>query len=442
MDNNIVWREGTFIRPQHFQQQDRQIRTSFMKHTKELQSNSFGFFTFEIDSSLLGTGKLVLNKASGVLPDGELFDISSQSHTLSVNIKEGDSSKYVYLALPILSEGSNEVYFEDEKEKLTRYVAKNNTNVPNINSNENSNADLLCTSFNFKLLLENDLDDSYIALKIAKIGAISPSGMVSLDENFNPVFLHLNGTKKLVNSIKDLISMIEYRAEKLAEKLSESAVQATELGDYLMLQLINKSKTRIYYYLSQDRLHPADLYLELISFLSELAVFMKKEKRLSNEPKYIHQEQNECFDFVLKELKDMLNVVLEQNSISIPIKKHKFGVMVAKLPDFKVLTNSTFILAIYADVQNDKLIKFLLSNLKIGTTENIRNLVNYHLAGFKIKYLSAAPRQIPYRMNYIYFKIELDKGNIKELKKSTGFAFHLSKELPNAIYNLWAIRND
>lgn len=78
----------------------------------------------------------------------------------------------------------------------------------------------------------------------------------------------------------------------------------------------------------------------------------------------------------------------------------------------------------------------------MGTIETIKNLVNYHLVGFKIKPLSSPPKEIPYRVNYLYFKLELDNKNKQELLKSAGFAFHLSSKLPNVKYALWAIKNN
>jgi len=135
-------------------------------------------------------------------------------------------------------------------------------------------------------------------------------------------------------------------------------------------------------------------------------------------------------------------VVLEQNSIALPIEQRKYGIYVSQIENKSLIDSSTFILAVAADLENDKLTKLLLANLKVGSIETIRNLVNYHLAGFVLKPLSVAPRQIPYRMNNIYFKLELNAEDRAKLKSSGGFAFHLSKEIPNIAYDLWVIRND
>jgi len=107
-----------------------------------------------------------------------------------------------------------------------------------------------------------------------------------------------------------------------------------------------------------------------------------------------------------------------------------------------MINSSSFVFAVKADIEGDQLKKLLLSNLKMGSIETIRDLVNYHLGGFKLKSLTTAPRQIPYKVNYLYFKVELEAEDKEKLARSGGFAFHLSGELPNVDYTLWAIRND
>ncbi len=442
MFHRVVWREGLFIRPQHFQQQDRHVRAAIMTLAKELNSNGWGFFDLQLDKNLLGSGKLALNSASGVMPDGELFSISGQKDPLILDVKEGDSAKSVYLALPIVMPQSDELYFEDEKPLQTRYVAHTASAIANTNAGEESSADLFCAHHNFSLVFEDAMKAGYVGIKIAEIGAISSSGIVSLEDNYIPTYLHFHAALDLVTSLKELMSMLEYRTEKLAAKLSDASVQATELGDYLMLQLLNRTESRLTFFLSQDRVHPSQLFLELAGFAGELALFMKKQKRLEQQPEYSHEEQGESFKALVSEIKDMLSVVLEQNSITLPIEKRKYGIYVSQVENKSLIDSSTFILAVSADLENDKLTKILLANLKVGSIETIRNLVNYHLAGFVLKPLSVAPRQIPYRMNNIYFKLELNAEDREKLKSSGGFAFHLSKEIANIAYDLWVIRND
>ncbi|MCP4972042.1 MAG: type VI secretion system baseplate subunit TssK [Arcobacter sp.] len=443
MENRIIWKEGLFIRPQHFQQNDRYYNYELRTRTYQSRQNNWGFFDFRINEHLLSTGKIIIDNASGIMPDGTLFDINSKDlYNLTLDINSTDMNKFVYLSLPVNIKNSDETHFEEQKNLITRYKAQMVPNVPNVNAGEVSNGDIFVAQHNFKLQLEDELSDNYISLKIAKISNVSNSGIISLDEKFLASYLHLNSSKYLLSQINELTSMLSYRAEKLSQKISDSILQTSEMGDYLMLQVLNKYNSSFHFLLTQDKIHPDELFRELNILAAELAVFMKKEKRLLVQFIYEHINQSLSFDSILEEIKSMLTMVLEQNSISLEIEERKYGIHIVPIKDKELVKNSTFIFSVSADLSAEKVKETLVSGLKIGTIETIKNLVNYHLVGFKIKPLSNPPKEIPYRVNHLYFKLELNAKNLNELVKSAGFAFHLSAELPNVNYSLWAIKNN
>jgi type VI secretion system protein ImpJ len=442
MPKHIAWREGLFIRPQHFQQSQYIVNNEIKYRTLVSGSNMWGLFTLEIDEKLLAMGKLSLASASGVLPDGTLFETKDFIQNLTLDIDKEDGGKAVYLGLPLHFENEDDTYFEEQDPLPTRYAAKTHHDVPNTNAGEDSHADIIYAYPNFKLMKEEDLPDGYSSIQIATIGSVSANNNVTLERTFQPTYLHLHKASTIVSKLNELQGMLRYRAEKIAEKVSGGSMQATELGDYLMLQLLNRTESRLHYYLTQENLHPAELYLELVSLIGELAVFMKKEKRLVEQYTYVHEKQGVCFDEVFDELKELLSHVLESNSMVIPLDKHKFGVYTAVLRDKALLANSSFVLAVTANIDELKLKKLLLDNLKIGTVDEIRNLVNHHLPGFKIVPLSAAPREIPYRVNQSYFRISMSAEDRQKLFRSSGLALHYPEtQNLNIEFVLWAIKN-
>ena len=78
--------------------------------------------------------------------------------------------------------------------------------------------------------------------------------------------------------------------------------------------------------------------------------------------------------------------------------------------------------------------------IKIGTVEKIRDLVNLQLPGISLRALPVAPRQIPYHAGLVYFELDRSGDAWKELAASGGFALHLSGEFPGIKLELWAIR--
>ena len=67
--NKVIWSEGLFLKPTHFQQHDRYVEGFVEKRCRLLSSFSWGFDELNIDVDLLNQGKLSIKSARGVLPD-------------------------------------------------------------------------------------------------------------------------------------------------------------------------------------------------------------------------------------------------------------------------------------------------------------------------------------------------------------------------------------
>lgn len=111
------------------------------------------------------------------------------------------------------------------------------------------------------------------------------------------------------------------------------------------------------------------------------------------------------------------------------------------MSDLKLLGTATFILAATAQCDSEELRHRLPAHLKVGPVERIRELVNLHLAGIKVKPLPVAPRQLPFHAAKTYFMLDLNARDITQLEQSGGFAFHVGGEFSALELNFWAIRN-
>ena len=443
MIRNIVWKEGLFIKPQHFQQNSFYMMSELMQRTRSSAANMWGIFDFEIEKSNLRLGKILIQNISGFMPDGTLFDITDSEQLLGREIQESDVGEDLYLSLPLAISNNKEIFFEYDEAKPTRYLAKSFSNIPNLNMGEESNADLTFSEFNFKILKKSELKEGYTSIKITRVKEVSTDGQVSLDNTYEPTYLHLNKARTISTGLQDIIATLQYRSEQIASKLGDNSLETTELGDYLMLQLVNKAYSRLHFFTTQSQLHPADLFLEMNSIIAELAVFLKTEKRIVSPLVYSHLKQNDSFKEVFAELKTMLNFILEQNAISLEMQKGKYGLYRAKLPNKGMIRTDSFILSVSSKLLDElELKKLLLDNLKISTVEGIQELVNLHLSGFKISPLASAPRQIPYRVDNSYFKIVLSEDDKSSLEVSGGFAFYLPELLQRDLgFTFWAIKN-
>ena len=71
----VIWTKGTFLSPQHLQLQDRFLENLLQFHLDSLSFRPWGFRSLQISREALAAGSLGISSASGIFPDGLLFDI-------------------------------------------------------------------------------------------------------------------------------------------------------------------------------------------------------------------------------------------------------------------------------------------------------------------------------------------------------------------------------
>lgn len=121
--NKVVWQEGMLLRPQHFQQNDRYYDHQLKTRTQQLGLYAWGFFALEIDRQFLNMGKLVVSQASGILPDGSLFELGTEREPLALDVPPNTSNMPVFLALPLVTGNHIESRRAEQKDVLARYTA-------------------------------------------------------------------------------------------------------------------------------------------------------------------------------------------------------------------------------------------------------------------------------------------------------------------------------
>src|ERR1035441_4506458 len=101
----VIWTKGTFLSPQHLQLQDRFLENLLQFHLDSLSFRPFGFRSLQLSRESLAAGLLGISSASGLFPDGLLFDIpgsdSAPPPKLLADCFEPDQAPLdVYLSVP------------------------------------------------------------------------------------------------------------------------------------------------------------------------------------------------------------------------------------------------------------------------------------------------------------------------------------------------------
>src|SRR5919107_5396207 len=71
----VIWMKGTFLSPQHLQTQDRFLESTLQFQTESLAFQPWGFSELQINQEALAAGNFIITRATGIFPDGLVFDI-------------------------------------------------------------------------------------------------------------------------------------------------------------------------------------------------------------------------------------------------------------------------------------------------------------------------------------------------------------------------------
>jgi type VI secretion system protein ImpJ len=440
--HKVIWQEGMLLRPQHLQHNDRYHDYQIKTRTRLMGGYVWGFLTLDIDVQFLNMGKLVISRASGVLPDGSLFDLGGSKESLALDVPPNTADTPVYLALPLVTGNHVESRRGEQTDVLARYTVYE-TQVADSNACDDAVCQVSCGRPDFRLLLgEQQSDQAFVRLKICQVLDTSPDGVVTLAPDFVPTYLQAHASSYLLSCVKEVIGMLSHRGDTIAERIRCSGtVASTEIGDFMMLQLINRAELLLRHYLSVEQVHPEALYRTLLTLLGDLATFSSENRRPRLDSRYQHNDQGESFRKLMDALRQMLSMVLEQHAVELALQARQYGISVSPLHDHTLLGSASFVLAASAHCDSEELRHRLPAHLKVAPVERIRQLVNLHLPGIKLTPLPVAPRQIAFHSKKTWFVLDLTAEDLAQLERSGGFAFHVSGEFPELELKFWAIRS-
>jgi type VI secretion system protein ImpJ len=123
------------------------------------------------------------------------------------------------------------------------------------------------------------------------------------------------------------------------------------------------------------------------------------------------------------------------------LQERKFGIRVGPIVDRSLLVNTTWVLAVKAQMPAEALRRGFPNLVKIGPVEQIRELINVALPGIAVRALPVAPRQLPYYAGTSYFELDRTSQYWAALTRSGGIAIHVTGEVPGLELECWAIRS-
>lgn len=440
--NRVVWSDGLFIKPQHFQQQQRYLEHQINERALAVSDYLYGFSDLELNAEYLSFGRVGLVRGAGLFPDGTRFNLP-QDDVMPEPLEISDASvanQVVYLALPLGSDNLSEVEWPDGS--VTGRFRAQSAEIRDLHSLDGDAHMIDVARVAPRLMLEQEDRSAYAALSIGRILEKRPDGSLVMDPNFIPTILSVRAAHRLQRFVGEIAGLMRERARNLADRVgAPGQTGVADVSDFMLLQMLNRCHPRFMHLARLRQLHPERLFEALLELCGELVTFTDESRLPQEYTAYDHDLPEACFSPLMQVLRQSLSTVLEPRALAVQLQQRQYGLTVAPVQDAQLMQSAEFILAVKADMPPDDLRKQFAQQCKVASVEKMRDLISLQLPGIPLSALPVAPRQLPYHAGFVYFRLDDQSQAWQMLDNASGFAFHVAGNFPGMEMQFWAIRS-
>ncbi len=440
----VVWSQGLFLQPQHFQVLESSMRETISAVARAQNPRGYGFVEYEIDEALLKQGKLALNRVVGVLPDGTVLDAPRLDPLPEpLAITQAVVRKRIYLGVPLALPRRRQFGDSGNLEPDTRFQVVR-VEVPDVTAADPDPVELDIGQLRLCFGVGSEASAGLSAIPLAVVADLDRDGGARLSEAFIATVMLCSGSEWLREMLADLHSRLHLRSQALAGRAAQGGRMASteHFLEASMLMAINRYKPVFEELARAAPVHPFDLYLLCVQAAGELVTLGPVTRAAPSFPGYYHDDLYASFSPVLRSLSESLGHVLASAAIQLQLNPLGYGFYGAKIDDVKLINpRHQFILTVYTDLPPDDIRTRFSGLIKIAPATKIKDLVASAVPGITLHLLSTAPAEIRFpSARCVYF--ELDGTHPLWREMSTGLYVHIADEFPGLRMELWVIRGN
>lgn len=439
--NKVVWQEGMFIAPQHFQQQDRYVQNYIRNSVETLAGFSpfYGVTELSINHDMLKIGKFSVANCAGIFPDGTQFELKQE---IAITIPESAIESTLYLALPISLQGNND--YSEKSTDQSRYLT-HPINVFDTSTSDNASIEVEVAQLNITLKMEGDDTSGFTLIPIAKILESNESGEVVLDRAFVPACLHYGASQFLTERLKEIHALSSNRAKSLLQRIQAGQGQKSAqslMQDYLWLQTLNTWLPWFDLSISNTKLQTNQLFLKLKQFEAQIMALTPAIPEPTTSLKFhqLYQDFNPLFS----NLRNMLTLVQQDSVVEFQWDTSLFEkrrLLRTIIKDAASVQNRRFVLSVRANISSSELNELFPISAKLSSNNRIVELVRNGLSGIGLSPLPIAPSELKPMQGVAYFDVDItDKNWVEMIEKRDALALHVDSRISELDVMLYALR--
>jgi len=448
-DQKVLWSEGMFLSPHHFQQWDRFTHSSLQFRVAAISHFYWGLTDLEINREALLNGQFSIVSCRGVFPGGTIFQVRdgdgpTPSAMLRNAVAPAVQTVDVYLALAPSQISSGNGY--ESQSGTTRFV-REVINISDENSGDNERQ-VAVVRPNLQVLLGGESVAGYDHIKIARLRQES-GGAFALDDSYVPPCLHISCSAAIVGMLRRLLETLHSKSASLSESRSQRAAgmleySGTDLGNLWLLHTVNSAIPVVDHFYRVRTVHPELVFISLAQLAAALMTFSPSANP-RDLPSYDHNDLSRVFSRIENSIQESLKAVVPTGAVEIALERESDSKFTARIAD-ELLVSSQVFLAARADVPDNQLIEELPRQAKISSADTINSLLGLALPGVALVHTPIPPHPLRVKIGLQYFRLEGRKDaeshrHWDHICKSRTIAIRVpGQRFPALKMELWSIK--
>jgi type VI secretion system protein ImpJ len=443
--SRVVWSEGMYLAPHHFQVQSRYFEDSIQFAASALCFEPEGFIGFGLDAEALRNGTLSLLHARGILQDGMPFQMPDcdplpAARSIADLFPPTREKVTVLLAIPERKPGGLNCAQSSEDKGWARYVEEAHPV-----SDETTGRDEKPVSMgrkNFSLLLDTEIQEGVLGLPIAVI-LRDGSGHFIFDPEFIPPLTLIAASDRLLHILKRLIEILDDKSASLSKGSAATArtwaeYSTRDVAQFWLLHTVNSALAPLREMYTGRHVHPETLYVQMLQLAGALCTFAI-ESHPRDLPLYNHRNLGGCFGALDHHIRTHLETVVPTNVISIPLQKSANYFYDGVITDQRCLNRARWILSIRCAVGEVEIISKTPQLIKVCSQLFVPKLVERALPGMGLTHLPTPPSSISAQVDAQYFSINRSGPCWEHIVQTRQVGIYVPGELPDPELELLVI---
>ena len=426
MTNRVLWSEGLFLRPQHFQQQDRATEALVHGALRAAHLQPWGFAGLALDPASLEVGRIAIASARGLFPDGTPFAIpETMDPPEPLAVARDAAPGPVLLALPIEAPGGasfDPVHAEPTGARYRGILARLRDAVRDGADPE----EIELARPVPRLLGPGAPAGGYTALPVAEPAGLRADGSLALRDGFLPPAVAGAAAAFYGQLLREVVTGLDRIAEAQGEMVRGGAGRSVE--HLLVLELANAAGPRLAHMAAEDLFHPSEIYRELAGLAGRMATYGSGSRRLSALPPYDHAAPGPAFAALADTLRSLILTLRfpEPKSRALPVIRHATNIWKIRVDNPDLLASSRIVLRVGSELSEDALRRIFSQQATIGSPTEFEALWRARLPGIRLKPLHSQPREIPYDGDRLCLELDQRSEPQYSLRDAPGFVLGVS----------------